>query len=61
MTSRTQHLEAVVMLKPTILDLITAKTPALQKIMDGFGGKLDFRVLRGVDDAIIDVLRTIEN
>jgi len=60
LTPRTQHIEATLMVKSTVLDLMTAKAPVLQKLMDGFGAKLDLRVVKHVDDAIIDMLRTID-
>jgi len=45
------------MVKPTVLDLMTSKVSVLQKLMDGFGAKIDLRLVKHVDDAIIEVLR----
>ena len=60
LTPRTQHIETTLMVKSTVLDLMTAKAPVLQKLMDGFGAKLDLRVVKHVDDALIEMLRTID-
>lgn len=60
LTARTQHLEVTVMTKATVLELMTAQAPLLQKLMDSFGLKFDLRVVRNVDDAIIEVLRIID-
>lgn len=48
------------MLKPTFIDFLTTKLTLLQKLMEGVGLSFDLKLMKNVDDAILDLINYID-